>query len=69
MLFRKDIPKDCSYCQHMNRSEDGAMRCTRGGTVNEDEGCRQFRYDPTRRKPKKAKAMDFSRYDEDDFSL
>lgn len=68
MLFRKDIPKDCAYCVHSSRREDGAIRCGKNGPA-EAEGCWRFSYDPMKRVPKKAKTPDFSRYDEDDFSL
>ena len=34
-----------------------------------DDQCRRFRYDPTKRIPRKARALDFSKYDERDFSL
>lgn len=69
MLFRKDIPKACHYCAHGTCYEEGLILCTKKGVVPEDSKCRKFRYDPCKRIPVKAKAMDFSRYDNDDFSL
>lgn len=69
MLFRKDIPRDCSYCVHGNQTEEDKIQCAKKGVVETTEGCWRFSYDPTKRMPKKAKAPDFSRYDEDDFSL
>ena len=31
--------------------------------------CRKFKYDPFKRIPPRAKTLDFSKYDEEDFSL
>ena len=35
----------------------------------EDDSCRRFRYDPCKRVPFKAKAMNFSQFSDSDFSL
>lgn len=69
MLFRKKIERSCAYCAYSTRLEDGTVLCAKKGFRQEEDSCRRFRYDPLRRVPKKAKAMDFSRYSEDDFSL
>ena len=69
MLFRKKIERSCSYCAHGTRLEDGTVLCTRKGIRSEEDKCFRFRYDPCKRIPRKAKALDFSRYDQDDFSL
>lgn len=45
------------------------MLCTKRGVVSETYACWKFKYDPFKRVPVKAKALDFSKYDEDDFSL
>ena len=34
-----------------------------------DHACRKFKYDPCKRIPAKAKALDFAKYDEHDYSL
>lgn len=43
--------------------------CSKRGVVTEQEKCRKFQYDPCKRIPVKAKALDFKKYDEMDFSL
>ena len=69
MLFRKKIQRSCAYCAHGARLEDGVILCVKKGIRTEEDKCFRFRYDACKRIPKKAKAMDFSRYDQDDFSL
>lgn len=69
MLFRKKIEKSCSYCLHGTKLNDGGFLCTKHGIRMDDSGCMRFRYDPFKRIPARAKAMDFSKYDQEDFSL
>lgn len=69
MLFRKKIERSCSYCQFGTHLEDGVILCSRKGIKTGLDKCRKFRYDPCKRIPKKAKALDFSRYEQEDFSL
>lgn len=69
MLFRKKMERRCGYCARAARLNDEELLCGRKGIRTPDEHCIFFRYDPTRRIPKKAKAMDFSKYDNEDFSL
>lgn len=69
MLFRKKIKHSCSYCTHGVRLEDGAIICSKYGMRTEEDSCRKFRYDPCKRIPFKAKALDFSRFSDADFSL
>ena len=69
MLFRKKIERACSYCANGVRLEDGTIMCIKKGTKVENDKCFRFRYDPCKRIPVKAKALDFSRYQDEDFSL
>lgn len=69
MLFRKKIEKSCSYCIHGTRLNDSEILCTKKGIRTEEQKCMRFRYDPTRRIPKKQKALDFSQFDSVDYSL
>lgn len=69
MLFRKKIQRACGYCVHGTRLEDGQILCVKKGICQEEDKCFRFRYDPCKRIPVKARAMDFSRYDQEDFSL
>ena len=69
MLFRKKIERSCSYCIYGARLEEGVILCTKKGLKTDSDNCFRFRYDPCKRIPAKARAIDFSRYDKDDFSL
>lgn len=69
MLFRKKIQRSCNYCCNGTRLNDGTVLCMRRGIVSQDNSCRKFKYDPCKRVPPKSKAPDFSKYDNEDFSL
>ena len=69
MLFRKKIDRACEYCVHGTCLDEEQILCAKKGVRPLDGKCLRFRYDPTKRIPKKAKAMDFSKYDKEDFSL
>ncbi len=69
MLFRKKIERSCNYCMHGVQLEDGQILCHKKGIKQSEEKCFRFKYDPCKRIPKKAKAFDFSKFDNDDFTL
>ena len=69
MLFRKKIQKSCAYCANGTKLDEEQILCIKRGVVVETNKCRKFKYDPCKRIPPKAKAMDFKKYDEEDFSL
>lgn len=69
MLFRKKHPRVCSCCVHSTVLEDGLILCIKKGVRSTDEGCRRFAYDPCKRVPAKAKAPNFGKYCQEDFSL
>ena len=69
MLFRKKTPRSCTTCLYAASLSDHQLLCSKRGIVADSCACRKFRYDPCKRVPKKAKALDFSKYDEEDFSL
>ena len=69
MLFRKKIQPSCSYCAHGASLAEGQILCSKKGVVSPDGKCMKFRYDPIKRIPAKPKALDFSKYDPEDFSL
>ena len=69
MLFRKKIERSCAYCANGACLGDGQILCAKKGLKTVDDQCRKFRYDPCRRIPAKPKAVDFSKYDNEDFSL
>lgn len=69
MLFRKNLPSSCLYCVHGAAVSQDRVVCAKKGLVDAGNPCRRFQYDPLKRVPPRRKAMDFSRYDQDDFSL
>ena len=69
MLFRKKIEKSCSYCVYGTKLDSETVLCVKRGVVAAEGKCRKFEYDPCKRIPPKPKAMDFQKYDEEDFSL
>lgn len=69
MLFRKKIDRFCSYCSYGTNIGNDQVLCTKHGVVAQTYHCRKFTYDPCKRIPPKQKALDFSKYSDDDFSL
>lgn len=69
MLFQKKIERSCDYCLHSAKLADGQYLCSMKGLRPQDRPCHRFSYDPCKRIPVKAKAMDFSKYNEEDYSL
>lgn len=69
MLFRKKIERACAYCAYGTGIREGQVLCTRKGVVSVEGKCRKFRYDPCKRIPPRPKALDFHKYDDEDFSL
>ena len=69
MLFRKKITPSCGYCAYGTKLDNCQYLCSKKGAVSPKEKCMSFRYDPIKRTPVKAKALDFSKYDQEDYSL
>ena len=69
MLFRKKIEKACTYCVHGTQIDQEQVLCIKKGVVAMEGKCRKFTYDPCKRIPAKPKALDFDKYNEEDFSL
>ena len=69
MLFRKKIDRSCMYCLRGTQLEEDQILCCKKGLRSPDDKCWRFQYDPCKRIPQKAKALDFSKYAEEDFSL
>lgn len=69
MLFRKRIERSCSYCQYGTKLEKDQILCVKRGVVSVFYACRKFAYDPCKRVPPKPKALNFEKYNEDDFTL
>lgn len=69
MLFRKKIERSCTYCIYGTQLNDESILCSKKGLQLIEDQCRKFKYDPCKRIPRKAKAIDFSKYDNEDYSL
>ena len=69
MLFRKKIEHCCSYCRYSVLLEDQRILCAKRGIQKPEDRCFRFKYDPLKRIPCKMKALDFSKYDKEDYSL
>ena len=69
MLFRKKMERSCHHCRYGTKIDEDMMLCAKKGIVPHCDNCRKFRYDPFKRVPPKPRALDFSKYEEDDFSL
>ena len=68
-IYGATISPACSYCSFGTQLEDGSILCIKKGLRTQEDSCRKFKYDPCKRIPKKMKALDFSKYDDMDFSL
>lgn len=69
MLFRKKIQHSCAYCTYGTSLEDGQVLCTKKGVRTQEQKCFRFKYDPCKRIPVKAKALDLTAYRDTDFTL
>jgi len=69
MLFRKKIERSCAYCQYGTKLDDTQILCVKKGVRTVENKCRRFKYDPCKRIPVKSRALDFSKYEDEDFSL
>lgn len=69
MLFRKKMDRCCRHCANCTNLDENTVLCTKKGVTATRENCRKFVYDPTKRIPVKAKAVDFSKFEEYDYSL
>jgi len=49
--------------------DNGQYLCIKKGIVDSAGKCRRFRYDPFKRTPVKPKSLDFSKYEQEDYSL
>ena len=54
---------------HGTKLDDEQVLCIKKGVVPVEGKCRKFSYDPCKRIPPKQKALDFSKYEQEDYSL
>ena len=69
MLFRKKLPRSCLYCSFGTKLSEDHVLCIKHGVVSAQKPCRKFSYDPCKRVPPRLKAVDFVKYEEEDFTL
>ena len=71
-MFREKVEPACRYCSHaiaITITEEYVTCVKKKKCMDSDGKCFRFQYDPLKRVPAKAKALDFSKYEEYDFSL
>lgn len=68
MFFRKKMQKCCAYCAFATKLDEEQVLCSKRGVKEASQKCMKFHYDPYKRVPLKAKAPDFNKYSEEDFS-
>ena len=69
MLFRKKMERSCNDCAYGTKMDEEHILCIKKGVVPATGKCRKFSYDPCKRVPVKPKTIDFSKYEEKDYSL
>lgn len=69
LLFRRKIPRSCTTCLFGTCLNAQQILCIKHGVVADSFYCRKYQYDPCKRIPPRIKAPDFSKYNEDDFTL
>ena len=69
MLFRKKIVRSCNYCEYGTKMDNEHILCIKKGVVAAEGKCRKFSYDPCKRVPVKPKPIDFTKYEDQDYSL
>ena len=69
MLFRKKMPRSCSYCAWGTKLGEEQTLCVKRGVVSSTFACRKFVYDPCKRIPCKSKALDLDKFKDADFTL
>lgn len=69
MLFRRKIARSCIYCAWGTKLGEQQILCVKRGVVADSYACRKFVYDPCKRLPRKAKALDLQKFKDSDFTL
>ncbi len=69
MLFSKEIPPRCAYCQRASQWEREQVLCVKRGVMREEDSCSKFRYDPLKRTPSKLRTLPVTLLPQDVFIL
>ena len=68
MIYSKDIPKICLYCEKSsNIFKREELMCSKQGIVSPDYSCKHYSYDPYKRIPKRKQPI--PKYSAKDFSI
>lgn len=51
MIYGKDIPRVCAYCEHATDIDELSVLCLKYGPVTANYCCIFYKYDPLRRNP------------------
>ena len=68
-MLKKKLSPPSTYDHHEPGFEKEEFFFEKKGGFPADRGCRKFVYDPCKRIPLKAKAPDFEKYADEDFTL
>lgn len=68
IIDSKEVPQICAICSFGTQLPDGSgILCRKVGIRMPDSTCKKFEYDPLKRVPRRAPAM--QEFTEEDFSL
>ncbi len=67
-VFNQKLPRSCEYCIHGHKlSFSGDVICRKHGLADKRNYCKDYKYDPLKRVPKKPQIGD--NYKPEDFKL
>lgn len=69
MIFDKNIPKMCKYCEFAVDIDESTCLCGYKGAVTFDYRCSKYEYNPLRRVPPQKPDFNSSSYSAEDFKL
>ncbi len=66
-LFKKKIEPKCEYCAIGNKTKNNTIICIKYGINKPNHHCKNFKYDPLKRIPKKT--IKLSNFEKKDFEI
>ena len=69
MLFSRNIEPQCAYCLHSVKLDEETVACYKRGILESSGFCSKYRYEPTKRVPKKRAKLTSAAFSESDFEL
>lgn len=64
MIFSRHVQPSCSYCRYGRPIGVGEIACVKRGITTPGSSCVKFTYDPLKREPDRAPALDKKKYAE-----